>query len=234
MKTLILSLFGLFLISSSCKKTKEICKWSHFTFEHPVSVYPIKESYNVGDTIWFELNFSDVFNASVRNNYNGNIRNETIQLKNFDFHRNFLRILKLVDTTQNINGQPTGTWNDAFEPIYSIGQLIQELPDGPEYKLKYENNSYHLKYGMILQQSGNFLYCPIFFHNYPISQGKLNIVDIRPECEVEQLEDIRFPVNRQTNGTHLTNYHLFEQFMNPALENDLDRIKNECFTFVVN
>ena len=87
---------------------------------------------------------------------------------------------------------------------------------------------------MILQQSGNFLYCPIFFHNYPISQGKLNIVDIRPECEVEQIEEIRFPVNRQTNGAHLTNYHLFEQFMNPSLENDLDRIQKECFTFVVN
>jgi hypothetical protein len=71
-------------------------------------------------------------------------------------------------------------------------------------------------------------------HNFPQSQGKLNEVDIRPECPVEQIEDIRFPVNKQSNGSHLTNYHLFEQFMNPELENDLDRIKNECFTFIVN
>jgi hypothetical protein len=234
MKALLLT-YCLFLITVSCeKKNKEICQWSHFTFEHPVSVYPIKESYNIGDTIWFEMNFLDVFNASVRNNYNGQIRYEKIQLKDFDFHRNILRILKLVDKTQNINGQPTGTWKYAFEPIYSTGQLIQELPDGPEYKHKYESNTYYLKYGMILQQLGTFLYYPIFKHYYPESQGKLNEVEIRPECRREHIEDIRFTVNKQPNGTHITNYHLFEQYMNPALENDIERIKKECFTFVVN
>jgi hypothetical protein len=234
MKILLLSICGLFLISTSCKKKKEICQWSHFTFEHPVSVYPIKESYNIGDTIWFEMNFSDVFNASVKNNYNGNFRNETIQLKNFDFHRNFLSIFKLIDNTVNVTGQLKGQWDNSFDPIYITGQIIQELHDGPEYKLNYQNNSYKLKIGMILKQSGTYLYNPIFMHYYPISQGELNVVDIRTECEFEQLEDIRFPVNKQADGTHLTNYHLFEQFMNPALENDLNRIKNECFTFVVN
>ena len=86
MKALLLT-YCLFLITVSCEKRKEICQWSHFTFEHPVSVYPIKESYNIGDTIWFEMNFLDVFNASVRNNYNGQIRYEKIQLKDFDFQK---------------------------------------------------------------------------------------------------------------------------------------------------
>jgi len=234
MKILLLSICGLFFISGSCKKRKEICKWSHFKFEHPVTVYPIKESYNIGDTIWFEMNFSDVFNASVRNSYNGNIRNETIQLKNFDFHRNFLSLFELVDNSVNVTGQTKGTWSNSFDPVYLMGQIIQELPDGPEYKLKYENNSYLLKVGMILKKSGTYLYNPMFFHNFSNKQGKLNLVDVRPECDVEQMEDIHFPVNKQSNGTHLTNYHLFEKFMNPELENDLGRIKNECFTFVVN
>jgi hypothetical protein len=223
-------------MSSSCKKQKEICQWSYFTFEHPVSVYPTKESYNIGDTIWFEMNFSDVFNVNVKNNINGSTRNETVQLKNFDFHRIFLRILKLVDSSQNINGQPTGTWSKSFEPIYTTGQLLGELPDGPEYKLKYENNSYRLKFGTILQQSGVFLFYPKFKHYYPNANKSLNVVKIRTECDgKDQIEDIKFPVNRQNDGTHKTNYHLFELYMNPTLENknDLESFKNECFTFVV-
>lgn len=233
MKTLFITILGLLLLSASCKKNKKCSRG--YELEHPVSVYPIKESYNIGDTIWFEMNFSDVFNAEITNNYDeGSKHNENIQLRNFDFNRNFLRIIKLVDNTQNINGQPTGTWIDAFEPIYSIGQLIQELPDGPEYKLKYENNTYYLKYGMILQQSGTYLYYPIFKHDYPNSSSGANEQDLTPECETEIITDIRFPVNGQSNGTYLTNFYLFEQFMNPALEDDLDRIKKECFTFIVN
>ncbi len=233
-KSLVWFCFCLVLMSSSCKKHKEICEWSAFTFEHPVSVYPVKDSYNIGDTIWFEMNFSDILNAQVRNNIFGNFRSETIQLKNFDFHRNFLRILKLVDSTQNINGQPTGTWSKSFEPIYTTGQLLGELPDGPEYKLKYENNSYQLKFGMILQQTGVFLFYPKFKHYYPNAHNSFNAIKIRPECDgKDQIEDIKFPVNRQADGTHKTNYHLFEQYMNPILENNIEIISKECFTFVV-
>ena len=234
MKIQLLSICCLFLITISCEKRKEICQWSHFTFEHPVSVYPIKESYNIGDTIWFEMNFPDVFNAKVMNSYNGQIRYEKIQLKDFDFHRNILGVFELKDNSTNVTGQIKGNWKESFDPIRTYEQDIQELPIGLEYKLNYQNNLYQIRLGMVLKKEGVFLYNPLFKHNFPQSQGKLNEVDIRPECPVEQIEDIRFPVNKQSNGSHLTNYHLFEQFMNPELENDLDRIKNECFTFVVN
>ncbi len=63
--------------------------------------------------------------------------------------------------------------------------------------------------------------------------GYLNEQDLTPDCETEIITDINFQVNEQPDGSFLTNYHLFEQFMNTSLENDLDRIKKECFTFVV-
>ena len=63
--------------------------------------------------------------------------------------------------------------------------------------------------------------------------GYLNEQDLTPECETEIITAINFPVNKQPDGSYLTNYHLFEQYMNPSLENDLDRIQKECFTFVV-
>jgi hypothetical protein len=232
-KSLACVCFCLVLMSSSCKKHKEICEWSAFTFEHPVSVYPVKESYSLGDTIWFEMNFSDVFNTQVRNNIYGDLRSEAVQLKNFDFHRNFLRIINLTDSSRNINGQQTGTWDSNFDAIYKVGALLQELPDGPEYRLIYSDDYYHLKFGMVIKNKGNYIYYPIFKNYYPNAQNSLNAVEIRPECDVEKIEDIRFPVNRQSDGTLKSNYHLFEKYMNPALENDIERIKKECFTFVV-
>lgn len=218
---------------TGCEPLKKKCSRG-YDLEHPISVYPIKESYHIGDTIWFEMNFSDVFNALVTNNYSGEKFKENIQLKNFDFHRNFLRVLKLEDSTIVVNGQQTGTWHDCFTPIYLIGNFIQELPDGPEYKLIYQNGIYKLKQGLILKKLGVFLFYPKFKHYYNMAcLGSLNEQDLTPNCETEIITDICFPVNKQPDGTHLTNYHLFEQFMNPSLENDLDRIQKECFTFVV-
>jgi hypothetical protein len=231
MKSLILISLGLLLMSSSCKKRPETCNWSHFTFEHPVTVYPVKDSYNIGDTIWFEMNFSDVFNTTVKNNYNGDFRSETVQLKNFDFHRTFISISKITDTTKNMESQ-LHSWN-SFKSNLIEGSVINEFSDGPEYKLSYYNSSYHFKMYVILNEKGKYLCSPFFMHYYPNAHNSLNAVEIRPECDAEQIEDIRFPVNRQTDGTFKTNYHLFEQYMNPALENDIERIKKECFTFVV-
>jgi hypothetical protein len=233
MKILLLTILSLFLISASCSKKNKKCSQG-YDLEHPISVYPIKESYNIGDTIWFEMNFSDVLNALVTNNYTGEKLNENIHLKNFDFRRTFLSFFELVDSSENVAGQSKSVWKESFDPIYVTGNIIQELPDGPEYKLIYQNNSYLLKIGMILKKSGVFLHCPIFLHSYAMADGFLNEQDLTSECETEIITDICFPVNKQLDGSYLTNYHLFEQFMNPSLENDLDRIKKECFTFVVN
>ena len=217
---------------TGCEPLKKKCSRG-YDLEHPISVYPIKESYQIGDTIWFEMNFSDVFNALVTNNYSGEKFNETIQLKDFDFHRNFLRVLKLEDTSLNITGQPGNQWQNAFDPIYITGEFIQELSDGPEYKLTYINGFYKLKHGLILKATGVFIFYPKFKHYYPLAEGFLNEQDLTPECKTEMITAIHFPINKQPDGSQLTNYHLFEQWMNPALENNLDRIQKECFTFVV-
>jgi hypothetical protein len=179
------------------------------------------------------MNFPNVFDAKVSTSTGKNF-NKEITLKDFDFKRTFLSFTKLVDDSVNTLVQPSGFWQDYFDPIYITGQIIQELTDGPEYKLIYQNGRYLLKIGMILKQSGRYLYNPLFFPpNFP-SVGKGGEQDITPECETEIVTKIRFPVNKQADGSYLTNYHLFEQFMNPALEPDLDRIQKECFTFVVN
>jgi hypothetical protein len=236
MKKLAIYFLSLLLLATACEPKKKKCSRG-YVFEHPVSVYPIKESYNIGDTLWFEMNFPNVFNVLVTNNYSGEKFNENIQLKNFDFRRTFLSFIELADSSVRVIEQARDKWDESFDPIYITGNIIQELPDGPEYKLIYQNNSYLLKIGIILKKSGVFLYNPVFFHNYPMAEGFLNLQDLTPECEKEMVSNIHFPVNRQLDGTYLTNYHLFEQWMNPepSIEGEnIERFKTECFTFVVN
>ena len=231
MKTIILFIVGLLLISASCKKKKK-CSRS-YDLEHPVSVYPIKESYNVGDTIWFEMSFSDVFNAEITNNFTGKIFYENIQLKNFDFHRTIFHFSKLVDSTLNISGQEEEPLDEfTLIPLEGIIQYLH--PDAIEYNYSFDSGIYKFKIAVICNQLGRYVVRPGYGLHYHITSFGANEQDLTPECEQEIITDIRFPINKQTDGTHLTNYHLFEQFMNPALENDLGRIKNECFTFVVN
>ena len=78
-----------------------------------------------------------------------------------------------------------------------------------------ENNSYHLTIGMILKKSRVFLCHPFFYPAYPMAESFLNEQDSTPECEKEKVSRLDFPVNKQPDGSYLTNYHLFEQWMNP-------------------
>jgi hypothetical protein len=231
-----LSLIIVILILTSCEPWKKKCS-RDYEFYHPISVYPVKESYNIGDTIWFEMNFSDVFNVLVTINNTGEKFEDHIQLKNFDFRRTFLPFYELADSSKRVSEQVKGTWNESFDPIYITGNIIQELPDGPEYKLIYQNNSYLLKIGMILKKSGVFLCDPFFYPAYPMAESFLNEQDLTPECEKEKVSRMHFPVNKQPDGSYLTNYHLFEQWMNPdpSIEgSNIEHWQKESFTFVVN
>ncbi len=218
---------------SGCKPLKKKCSRG-YDLEHPLTVYPVQKSYHVGDTIWFEMNFSDVFKAEITNNIDGKKSSDNILLQNFDFQRNFLVLFELSDTTVNTAGQIKTNFKEAFDPIYETGTILYELPLGPEYKLIYQNNTYRLKVGMVLKRKGVFIAFGQFLHYYNMAcLARLNEQDLSPSCEKEMITDIHFPINRQPDGTHQTNYQIFEQWMNPSLENDLDHIQKKCFTFVV-
>ncbi len=232
-----LSLIIVILVFTSCKPRKKKCSRDYDLY-HPISVYPVKESYHIGDTIWFEMNLPDVFNVLVTNNYSGEKFTENIKLEDFDFRRTFLPFYELADSSKRVSEQVKGKWDESFDPVYVIGNIVQELPDGPEYKLIYQNNAYLLKIGMILKKSGVFLCDPFFLPSYPMAcLGYLNEQDLTPECEKEMVSKMHFPVNKQADGTHHTNYHLFEQWMNPdpSIEGtNIEHWQNESFTFVVN
>lgn len=220
---------GLLLFSTSCKKVHT----RSYELEHPVLVYPVKESYNIGDTIWFEMSFSDVFNALViDHNPDGSAKHyEDVQIKNFDFGITSINFSKLADFKLNKIG-----W-DFFTPIYQADavQTVGEDECYIRYYYNYVNSTYSYKLGIVCKESGCFLYSTNF-KNYhgDVGPGRDNEQDITPDYDSEYIETIHFPVNKQANGTYINNYQLFEQYVNPESVSNIDKIKVESFIFVIN
>jgi len=216
------------LFAIGCRNDSK-CSRSYI-LTNPVEVYPVKDLYEIGDTIWFSMNFSDSIVANITDNWSGNSWDDTIVLKNFDFQRNFVSVRMIVDSTKNTREQ-SPSWK-SFSPRYEVGTIVNIFDDGPEYKLVYTDNSYHMKIGIICLESGWFFFSPGFQSYYNAVNPASNI-KITGECNEEYLINIWFPVNRQPDGTYLTNYHLFARHMDTTLQNNLPAIKQECFTFHV-
>lgn len=128
MKTQLLFIAAILFISIGCEK-EQGCRGRDYTLEHPMTIYPVQESYSVGDTIWIEMNFPDVFTLRYPNLQNTNeYFTTTAKLVDFDFHRNFLSIFELTDFATNVTGQTKGTWNESFEAVFEVGELFGNYP----------------------------------------------------------------------------------------------------------
>jgi hypothetical protein len=221
MKIILLIIISFILTSTSCHK-KKYCQ-RNYIFENPTSIFPIQSSYNIGDTLWYELDFTN----DIKDVTTG----EIIKLENFDFMRNFIHFERLHDSTTSVVGQEANSGN-SFDYIVEKGQIVHQYSHGPEYKLAYYDNSYHLKIGIIMKETGRYS-SRIVFQNNVLPPGNSKIV-VKGECEDEYLQTVTHPMNRQTDGTYQNNYNIYSEFMNISLENDPDYIKQQSFFFIVN
>ncbi len=213
----------------ACPKKKK-CSRS-YKVENPLSVYPLKANYQIGDTIWFDLNFSNAVRATTINNLNGSESEGTVQMINTDFHRNFLTFVELIDSTQTLEHQNWETWHK-FSKKLAEGIVIRESENGVEYKLIYKNDQYHFKVGLVPKESGRFVCIPSFLLNQSVANPG-NEAKITPGCDREIITDVRFPVNRQPDGTYQNNAHLYFDYMEDAVE-QASFDTNQSFVFVVN
>ena len=57
-KYMFITLFfaSLFLLKCECKKLQIDCTQVKYNFQLPVKAYPNKDSINIGDTLWLEIN----------------------------------------------------------------------------------------------------------------------------------------------------------------------------------
>ncbi|MBN8670517.1 MAG: hypothetical protein J0L80_07505 [Chitinophagales bacterium] len=129
----------LFLIS--CGKNKEcngISNQINLYFTLPVKTSPVKDTFNIGDTIWIEQEFSN----SLKNSQNG----KYYTLNNFDFNAGF----SLIDL--NKVGSIAIT-----NPKIIVYEGSKSGESSTDISYKYENNTYKYKAAFITQQAGLYM-----------------------------------------------------------------------------
>ena len=132
-------LLGLILFVSACG-----CKEDEFgeqmVIEMPVSTYPVKDTFRVGDTLWVDLLFPKVFSVKDANG--------KIVLEGFDF-RTELGFSEVSDTIE----QFSGSW-EVLERIGTVDILPLSTAIAYPIGIVEDTMHYQFKAGFILSEPG--------------------------------------------------------------------------------
>ena len=201
--------FSLFtLLITSCGKE---CK-TYYTFEMPVTISPINDSINIGDTLWFEINVSSM----LKDRESNTVIDVKDQMLAWDQNM-MIFFREIVDSLGNIAEQEDAV--SKFDFIYDKGSLVNytgNLAKG--LKFSYENGQYSIKTGIIPKDSGIY-FLTFLFDNKSTdvhdSEFDVKLVDTE-ECK-EILHQIYYKVNEQNDGSYDTN----PEIVNENTENGL-------------
>ena len=178
----------IFFLSSSCEPKDDL--YLALDFEIPVSIYPAKEIYHVGDTLAIEILFPK--------NLPDKTGNYSPTFEPFDF-QGVLIFRELKHKNQDSADQPGAFGSARF--INSVGSIEVIGSSGAELNYSFDGEFYHLKVNMILGRTG--LYSMLFATNNsaynPNFNGNLSV-----EGKIASIKDIHYKVN---NGI-LNNNHL--------------------------
>ncbi len=169
----------LLLSAISCGKKKDCggglgSNQINLHFQLPVKIYPLKDTFSVGDTIWIEQEFSDNLQNTQNNKY--------YTLRNFDF--------KISYSFIDLNQIGSRTITNPKIVVYT-GSNTQE--NSTKVGFKYENNTYRYKAAFIAQQKGLFL----LEFGSTMSEAKGSNTGVT-QCENEYYQ-ITFYNNEQAN-----------------------------------
>ena len=138
----ILSLTSLFLMKFTCKKLEIDCTQVKYNFQLPVKAYPNKDSINIGDTLWLEINEPITF------------KNTDSSLINYGGAENLGSAVGF-----QLYNPVTKDWIDAVNKFafYLIkGTELKVTSLDIEYRFSEQNNMYVFKLGVVPKQKGLF------------------------------------------------------------------------------
>jgi hypothetical protein len=192
-------------------------------------MYPVKDNYTVGDTIWVEMDMSNIFTLW----WYDSTKSMSAKLENFDFFRTYFIIYGLEDNSINMAGQPT-RWQN-FDFVIEKGEKLTDTPGGIWYKMAYEENRYRFKAALICNVTGYYSFRSFRLPMYSSDNYGMNNQDITSECgDEETIFEIFYPMNRQENGVFLTNHHIYEEALYLDPPGYIDEIlKKQHFNFKV-
>lgn len=140
----VLLLVAISTIFSTCKKNFG-CANSTYSFEAGIRIYPDKDSINIGDTLWMEMNEPTTF-LDLGSGLN----------VNYDNAENLGTTLRLIELLENSKFQ--GAYKK-FKLKLEFGQNVQNLTDTSslkEYLFIERNNKYIFRLGFVPNQKGIF------------------------------------------------------------------------------
>lgn len=198
------SIVLLLLTHTSCKKItgcEEKGSYSKFRFELPVKLYPAKDTFNIGDTIWIEQSFSDYLINKETNNVH--------QLKDFDFKPR----ISIYDLNTTFPAKPHP---NPYYIIYTEAQYSKT----PYITYEYKDNFYYYKAALIVNQKGFF---GIFF------SSSINGYDLDfSRCRNEKVY-VEMPLNNNTNNNYEMLQYSADEHYASLTEEEFKEAGGYCF-----
>jgi len=220
MKQIIIAIIGLILVGASCEKyhPEDIrIVWPIM----PVSITPMKDTFNVNDTLAFEIDIPE----TLRDSLSGQL----ITCKNFNFS-SFLDFHKLVYPDKNLGQQPSN--GSDYTTINTGVGTIQSPPSASfaNWNLQYSGIRYRIKAKLIVKQIGIMAITPIYSSPQQTQSATMG-TNGNGETIYASFDKIKYFIN---NGQ--TNFHIYKQHCKPssAYTDEQNWLENTgTFTFVV-
>jgi hypothetical protein len=140
--TTLLFVTSLFLIKCDCKKLQIDCTKIKYNFQLPMNAYPDKDSINIGDTIWLEIDESTILKDSISSSnidYSGT--------ENLGTVISFNKLITVGKLEYAI---------DKFKITVLKGQKLKQSNIDAEYSFSEENRRFKFKLAIVPEDSGIF------------------------------------------------------------------------------
>jgi len=202
---ILMLIFVIATASTSCKKISGCVTttgYNEYLVEIPVKLYPVKDTFAIGDTMWLEQNFSEQL-YDQRNNM-------TLNFKDFDF------ALKMV-ISDLIN------YSNISEPLHSkfveVGNIEITNTGAVFVKYNYQNGIYTHRMGIIMTKKGLF-----YISTRSLNREKADFT----KCQTENL-DIRYSVNDKAENNFYMMKNSKDSIALKTTKEEFDKFGSYCF-----
>jgi hypothetical protein len=204
------------LTASFCSSCKDKNCPDYLQYQIPYTAAPVQDTFQLGDTIWMEMDFADTptdLNGSVSNTFtNYNFKLE-LQCGRFDIDPPQGKAVSFMDAVPSV-----GEVETRVLPTSEIS-YFEVLPEYKDYR-------YRFRSAFILKQSGTF-FCTII----PNADNRTDPYKITGNCD-----HLPVSINSKVNNGDPAenNYHLLKSSPVPVYRDmTLERFGQGAFCFVV-
>lgn len=173
-------------INCSCCKEKARNEEIEMIFVAPLNITPIRDTFQVGDTMTFEMNTPDsLFDLTTNKRY---------KLVNFDF-KSFINLSKLVDDNKTFFDQPGAI--SKFDYLNEVGSFTNFSSYTANADFLYSQSMYKIQIKIVCKESGTFAL--VVFSEYPRTPEVIDQINLGTTNsggkKLALLKQVLYPIN---------------------------------------